>query len=464
MFSEQLSALPLWWQTTSIERLSLPHSRVTERAHHDLRIPVRIGLPINSDRQALQKSLNALMQEAPQRWEGLDVEIYETDTNDIRLRGSRSATFWTHTETDGSYIVHDSKEVAVVGRHLAFPTSSLSTLANTLGTLIAPPISNHRVVPYSPRYRLSFSLLNEDAAAGHSYLDWEISTMLHRHIQPILAQLNGLHNFTIESQVQFHAPLAFDPRATDNGLGINPEDLTVFVNSAEWTLSRRPLHILDHSGQSFLLSKDYTTLSLKAGAVSPSTSFLLPQWGSIVIFNPEENSADKKLASPSLDTIFSAFSDHLLALLGVPSLPSNLPTTSSRLTDWQLDALLRYRALSNTRDSQDTLNSIASLVNQIENMPVGQDVRSDVQGALTSLEEIFETSKSSLLNTFRLSAQAFTLSSRAFFNPGMLALLYFPAEHKYAVYTPMFASAVIPLFVAALREFASWRKQRRTEA
>jgi phosphatidylinositol glycan class S len=43
----------------------------------------------------------------------------------------------------------------------------------------------------------------------------------------------------------------------------------------------------------------------------------------------------------------------------------------------------------------------------------------------------------------------------------MLALLYFPAEHKYAVYTPLFASAVIPLFVAALREVVAWKKQRR---
>jgi phosphatidylinositol glycan class S len=42
-----------------------------------------------------------------------------------------------------------------------------------------------------------------------------------------------------------------------------------------------------------------------------------------------------------------------------------------------------------------------------------------------------------------------------------LALLYFPAEHKYAVYTPLFASAVLPLFVAALREIAAWRRVRR---
>ena len=56
------------------------------------------------------------------------------------------------------------------------------------------------------------------------------------HISPILSQLSTLHNFTIESQVQFHAPLAFNPRSLDHGFGISPEDLSVFINSAEWTL------------------------------------------------------------------------------------------------------------------------------------------------------------------------------------------------------------------------------------
>jgi hypothetical protein len=56
------------------------------------------------------------------------------------------------------------------------------------------------------------------------------------HIQPILQRLSTLHDFTIESQVQFHAPLAFTPVQTKHAFGITPEDLTVFVNSAEWTL------------------------------------------------------------------------------------------------------------------------------------------------------------------------------------------------------------------------------------
>lgn len=74
---------------------------------------------------------------------------------------------------------------------------------------------------------------------------------------------------------------------------------------------------------------------------------------------------------------------------------------------------------------------------------------------------MFDSSSTSLHQAFTYSADALSLASRAFFNPGMLAMLYFPAEHKYAVYTPLFASAIIPLAVAALREIMAWRRERK---
>lgn len=46
----------------------------------------------------------------------------------------------------------------------------------------------------------------------------------------------------------------------------------------------------------------------------------------------------------------------------------------------------------------------------------------------------------------------------------MLAMLYFPAEHTWAVYTPLFAPIGVPLFVAILREIRQWRKARQDEA
>ena len=58
------------------------------------------------------------------------------------------------------------------------------------------------------------------------------------------------------------------------------------------------------------------------------------------------------------------------------------------ITDWQLDALLRRRTLENASGSQDTLLSIIKLVNQINNMPVGEDVRDDVEYALSALTQV----------------------------------------------------------------------------
>lgn len=59
---------------------------------------------------------------------------------------------------------------------------------------------------------------------------------------------------------------------------------------------------------------------------------------------------------------------------------------------------------------------------------------------LAPLEQLLELAHSSEL-----------ISSRAFFNPNMLGQLYFPDEHKYAVYTPLFGPLAVPLLVAGLR-------------
>lgn len=130
------------------------------------------------------------------------------------------------------------------------------------------------------------------------------------------------------------------------------------------------------------------------GSLSASNAFLLPQWGGIVILNPTEQGVAKpvELSPTNLDSIFSTFSDHLLTLLGVPKLPPDLNIIKSggynALTEWQLDALLRHRSLENAKGAQDTLQSIVKLVDQIENMPVGQDVKGDVQEALSAIEKV----------------------------------------------------------------------------
>lgn len=136
----------------------------------------------------------------------------------------------------------------------------------------------------------------------------------------------------------------------------------------------------------------YTFIKLLAklltGNPSTSNSFLLPQWGGIVLHNP--SNFDESNDASNLQASFSAFSRQLLSLLGIPQLPSGIRDTASdsSIREWQLDALLRRRTLENAKGSQDTLKSIIKLVGQIENMPVGEDVKGDVEDALEELTKV----------------------------------------------------------------------------
>ena len=72
-------ALPLWWSTTSIERLSLPSNRVISQARNHLRIPVRLnigtehnGYPVTP---RLKESMERFIIRTQDRWKGLDIRL-----------------------------------------------------------------------------------------------------------------------------------------------------------------------------------------------------------------------------------------------------------------------------------------------------------------------------------------------------------------------------------------------------
>lgn len=98
------------------------------------------------------------------------------------------------------------------------------------------------------------------------------------------------------------------------------------------------------------------------------------------------------LGVTDLTNAFTIFQAQLLALLGVPSIPADIVTIPQEqfkeLSDWQLDALYRRRTIENLKDSTEALSSIVKLVDQIQNMPVGRDVRDDVENALDNIDKV----------------------------------------------------------------------------
>jgi hypothetical protein len=47
---------------------------------------------------------------------------------------------------------------------------------------------------------------------------------------------------------------------------------------------------------------------------------------------------------------------------------------------------------------------------------------------------------------------ALEYAEKAFFDDKMVSMLYFPDEHKYAIYTPLFGPLALPLVMALLKE------------
>ncbi|KAH9003428.1 phosphatidylinositol-glycan biosynthesis class S protein-domain-containing protein [Lactarius hatsudake] len=448
-----LLGLPLWWRTTSIERLSLPTLRIDSLDGKELHLPLSIAVDAASTGtlsddlvHRLRSTFKSRKEQAPNLYSHLEFSV------DSFQGAAPPDTYSVSLSEDAQFPIIQNKHLSVPIHQASKVPDLLISLLTPYETAPSPGTFRHLVAKYSPRYRLSFTLLNEDAAAGKVVVGWDVAKMISRWIAPILEQTSELHNFTIESQIRFYAPLAFEPQILSNGEdvvhGLTQEHLKVFVNSAEWTLasgvSNDPvLHFV-----LFIPSDSHSPLRILNDASQPisSDAFVLPQWG-----------------ETELDHVFSSFQTQLRRLIGVSDLPPGVQSADPDrpLTDFQLDTLYRQRAFENAGSSKETLQSIIKLVHQIPNMPVGQDVRDDVRGALSALEVLYAGVWRVPASALQHSSRALTLASRAFFNPGMLALLYFPAEHKYAVYTPLFAPVAVPLVVTLLREVSTWRKDRR---
>ena len=64
-----------------------------------------------------------------------------------------------------------------------FTTYKEDRVLDTLTDLVVPKPDDSeslRVVKYSPKFRLAFSLLNEDAASGHAILSWDVKDAIER--------------------------------------------------------------------------------------------------------------------------------------------------------------------------------------------------------------------------------------------------------------------------------------------
>jgi phosphatidylinositol glycan class S len=75
---------------------------------------------------------------------------------------------------------------------------------------------------------------------------------------------------------------------------------------------------------------------------------------------------------------------------------------------------------------------------------------------------IYSTGFSTYYTGTDAARKARGLAEAAFFQPSIMSLLYFPAEHQLAIYTPFFVPVLLHMLVAVIKESSRYRRERRS--
>ncbi|KAF9203540.1 hypothetical protein BGZ49_006295 [Haplosporangium sp. Z 27] len=335
-----------------------------------------------------------------------------------------------------------------------------------------------KAVKYAPGYQLTFSLFSGDASNG--VREWKIQEAINVYLTPFLKSMSIISSFTVESQVQHYASLTFAPQLDSdlNEYYLTPDSLPNFINAAEWSLASTVTSLTSLNFLTYIPKPSESPLVIKSGPSSPrsnTNSFLIPRWGGIAILNRDNNTiiSPQVITEKELEPLMKVFLTQLRDLMGLTDLSAaRTPfpiifhkASNEAPTAWELDNLLRRRATENLVDSLATLTSLARLVEDTPNMVVLDHIHKDVVDALKDIEQSCQRlSAQQYVTALAASRDALVKSETAFFDPTMVSMLYFPDEHKYAIYMPLFVPISVPLVMAVLREVKKKRESKKASA
>lgn len=332
--------------------------------------------------------------------------------------------------------------------------------AESASPLLAESISRRlrRTMKYADTYHLTFSLFTPGSAPS----SWDIEAAVREYLSPLLKAFEPISNFTVDTQVQLYA--AFSPTGplpefdeTESAWTLKTEDLSAFVNAAEW-----PLNPSIGKGPTinFLLYVPAPSQAPLIVKENRASSWIVPQWGGVFLLNPtlSDKSNPAHLSQDSLRPAFMTFSHQLLTLLGTPSTPASLPL--------RLQTLVRVRAAALLLSASSTMGSLARLTESLPSIPIPATVAASVSTTLSHLAATCSHLRNGRFEASLASARiAEAEAERSFFEKSMVGQAYFPDEHKVAVYLPLLGPIGVPLVVGLIKEIkrivAGWKDRRR---
>ena len=417
----------------AVEARLRPHSTIL-----DIFYSTSQALSTSSSSSALANSIAKTLQDIfSEEQAGI---AYILASNSISGNGQQTSTSLGHQSQSSSSISGTSREQK---------PPQISTLTPEFAGKLARRTT--RALKYAPTYHITISLFTPTAVPS----SWDIEAAINESLLPLLRSFS-ISNFTVDTQVQLYA--TFSPSAqqpefdTENKIWtLRKEELSGFINSAEWPLGPSigtgpTLHFV-----LYVPDEKMAPLVVKE---SHASSWLVPQWGGVTILNPSPSTTTvpsfltRDMIQPSLLT----FSHQLLSLLGAPDSPPSFPM--------QLQTLTRIQAVSLLYSASSTMGSLARLTESLASIPVPGNVALGVDKTLSHLRETCSSLRDgNFIRALEHARTAEAEAEKAFFEKSMVGQVYFPDEHKIAVYLPLLGPIGVPLVLSLVKEVKRFRKR-----
>uniref|UniRef100_A0A8C8VLA7 Phosphatidylinositol glycan anchor biosynthesis class S n=1 Tax=Pelusios castaneus TaxID=367368 RepID=A0A8C8VLA7_9SAUR len=389
--------------------------------------------------------------------------------------GKHRSAVMRPTQSTGDVLAAVNSRVQQIVQTMSFTADAITTTLSDYAPTDQLGMDTRRPVKSSLGYEITFSLLNPDPKSH--VVHWDIEAAVSRYVQPFLHKMGLVANFSVDSQILYYAVLGVTPRfdRASSSFILSSLSLPHVINPVEARLGSRATSF--YPVLNFLLyvpERVHSPLHIqeKDGATVGTNAFHSPRWGGIMVYNIDHPALEKASLPLRVEVdmvrVMEVFLAQLRLLFGISqvSLPEEFLLEgpgNEGLTDWELDRLLWTRTVENVATVSSTLTSLAQLLDKIGNIVIKDDVASEVYRAVESAQTAMQELASGRLGSaFQASKEAVTSSERAFFDPSLLHLLYFPDDQKFAIYIPLFLPMAVPILLSLgkiLREAKQSKKE-----
>lgn len=145
------------------------------------------------------------------------------------------------------------------------------------------------------------------------------------------------------------------------------------------------------------------------------------------------------------------FATQLTSLLNLPPTPTSLALRIARLK--------RERATTLLLSASSTLGALVRTTHKLQSIAIPRSVATSVDETLHHLTQACQNLRAgSYQSALEHARTAEAEAEKAFFEPSMVGQVYFPDEHKVAVYVPLLGPMAVPLVMSALKELKGWMR------